>query len=411
MDRRQFVLGTGIAAGGILVGPAQASAADEWDAVRRQFPLDPDLINFAHFFLTTHPRPVQAEIERLRRWLEPNTHVITYDSLRRLQQETAEALAGYIGGRPDDIALTQNTTTGMTLAYATLKIKPGQELLVNDQDHTVHRVAAQRAAERAGGTYREVSLYAHSGKATVDEIAGKLRAAITSRTRVVGMTWVQSSTGVKMPIRVLADVVAEANRGRAEEDRCLLIVDGVHGFAAVDDDPAKLGADVFATGTHKWLFGPRGTGFLWVKPGMISHFTPIGQSFDSRSATSALSIGGFTAFEYQYAVPAAVKFHQRIGRPRVAQRVTTLSGQLRDGLAGMRNVVLWTPRDPALSAGMTCFDVNGHNGDQVVTHLRSQGIQITTAAYRIPYARISTSILNTPAEVETVLRRTAELAR
>ncbi|MEU7477109.1 aminotransferase class V-fold PLP-dependent enzyme [Lentzea sp. NPDC042327] len=83
---------------------------------------------------------------------------------------------------------------------------------------------------------------------------------MTPRTRAVGITWVQSSTGLRMPVRTCAEVVAEANRGRAQEDRCLLVIDGVHGLAAVDEDPARTGADVFVAGTHKWLSRPRGTG-------------------------------------------------------------------------------------------------------------------------------------------------------
>ena len=89
-----------------------------------------------------------------------------------------------------------------------------------------------------------------------------------------------SSTGVKIPIAEIAGVVAHANRGRALADRCMLIVDGVHGFGNQDVDVARLGCDFFATGTHKWMLGPRGTGFLWGRKDTWPELRPTIPTFD-----------------------------------------------------------------------------------------------------------------------------------
>ena len=77
------------------------------------------------------------------------------------------------------------------------------------------------------------------------------------------MTWVHSSTGVRLPVAEYGAAIADLNRRRDRADRVLLCVDGVHGFGAVDVDLPDLGCDFLATGTHKWLFGPRGTGIVW----------------------------------------------------------------------------------------------------------------------------------------------------
>ena len=87
--------------------------------------------------------------------------------------------------------------------------------------------------------------------------------AIQPATRVVAITWVHSGTGVKTPVRAIADAVAAANAKRTAAERILLCVDGVHGFGVEDATVADLGCDFFAAGTHKWMFGPRGTGVLW----------------------------------------------------------------------------------------------------------------------------------------------------
>ncbi len=405
MERRDFLVGAGL----LAVAPTAASAAQEldWGAVRREFRLDPSLTNLGLFYLASNPREVRDSIEHYKRRLDANSHDLMPDQA----QEVAAALGQYVGGAPDDIAFVPNTTIGLSIVYGGLKLRADQEVLLSDQDHAWHREAATLAASRVGAKVRVGTLFESSAKATEDEIATRLRNSITPRTRAVGITWVQSSTGVRMPVRACAAVVAEANNGRTPEDRCLLVVDGVHGLAAVDDDAARLGADVFVAGTHKWLFGPRGTGMVWVNPQVSDQIVPLLPSLGNRGGTASLGPGGFHAFEQYYAVRTAVQFHQRLGRPRVAARITELATRFKDGLSGIPGVVVHTPRDAGMSAGLVCFDVNGHTGNEVVARLAEKRIQITTAAYRIPYARIGTSILNTPEEIDATLKEIRAITR
>ncbi|MGW6934045.1 aminotransferase class V-fold PLP-dependent enzyme [Lentzea sp. NPDC054927] len=405
MDRRDFLVGTGL----LAVTPTAASAAQgvDWGAVRREFRLDPALINLGLFYLASNPREVRNAIESFKRKLDANSH----DLMTGQAQEVAVALGQYVGGGPGDIAFVPNTTIGLSIVYGGLKLRPDQELLLSDQDHSWHQQAAQLAAGRVGAKVRIGTLYESSAKVTEDEVASRLRNSITPQTRAVGVTWVQSSTGVKMPVRACAQVVAEANNGRKPEDRCLLVVDGVHGLAAVDDDAARMGADVFVAGTHKWLFGPRGTGMVWVNPQVSNQIVPLLPSLSNRSETALLGPGGFHAFEHYYAVKAAVEFQQRLGRNRVAARITELATRFKDGLAEIPGVVIHTPRDPRMSAGLVCFDVAGQTGNEVAARLEQKRIQITTAAYRIPYARIGTAILNTPDEIDRTLKEIRALSR
>lgn len=405
MERRDFLVGAGL----LAVAPASSSAAQgvDWAAVRREFRLDQGLTNLGLFYLASNPREVRDAVEEFKRRLDANSH----DLMPEQAQEVAVALGQYVGGAADDIAFVPNTTMGLSIVYGGLKLRPDQELLLSDQDHAWHQQAARLAAARVGAKVRVGTLYENPAKATEDEIAVRLRNSITPQTRAVGITWVQSSTGLRMPVRACASVVAETNKGRAPQDRCLLIVDGVHGLAAVDEDAARMGADVFVAGTHKWLFGPRGTGMVWVNPEVRGEIVPMLPSLSDRSETALLGPGGFHAFEQYFGVQAAVRFHQRLGRDRVASRIAELSGRFSDGLAEIPGVVVHTPRDPATSAGMVCFDVAGHSGPEVVELLARKRIQITTASYRIPYARVGTSILNTPEEIDRTVREISALAR
>ena len=83
---------------------------------------------------------------------------------------------------------------------------------------------------------------------------------------------------------------------------------------------------------------------------------------------------------------------------------------MKDGLTDMPRIQLYTPRDESLSAGMVCFDVKGMKPEDVVKRLLAQHIVGSTTPYRVSYARVACSLVNTPQEVETVLRAIRELA-
>ncbi|MGW7356875.1 aminotransferase class V-fold PLP-dependent enzyme [Streptomyces sp. NPDC054802] len=226
-------------------------------------------------------------------------------------------------------------------------------------------------------------------------------------TRVVGITWVQSSTGLRMPVRAVAEVVRRANEGRSPADRCLLVVDGVHGLAAIDEDAAHMGADVVIAGTHKWLFGPRGTGLVWVAPDVLDQLRPTFVSFISGGEAAPLSPGGFLAFEHAFALPVAVALHEQLGRARVAARITQLSTRVKQGLSRIPGVTVHTPADAKLSAGITCFSVAGHTHQQVVDHAANHRVRLSTSTY----TRIGTAVVNTPSEIDTALNSLADLTR
>jgi selenocysteine lyase/cysteine desulfurase len=83
---------------------------------------------------------------------------------------------------------------------------------------------------------------------------------------------------------------------------------------------------------------------------------------------------------------------------------------MKEGLARMPRVQLYTPRDENFSAGMVCFDVKGMKPGEVVERLLAQRIVASMTPYRVSYARLACNIVNTPQEIETTLRAIRELA-
>jgi selenocysteine lyase/cysteine desulfurase len=438
VDRRRFLVSTGmsLAAGALArtvaaapttsakaAGSSDPASPRSWDWVRDQFAFSRDVWHFAAFYIASHPRPVRDAIEALRRELDENPFEVVEHGLFRRPDEVRKAAAEYLGGRFEDVALTRSTTEGLALVYSGLRLKPGQEILTTTHDHYSHHESIRLAARRAGAEVRRVALYDEGARARAEEAVDRLRRAIRPATRVLGVTWVHSSTGVKLPVNAIAAAVADVNGSRGVADRLLLVVDGVHGFGAEDETVAEIGCDFFAAGAHKWMFGPRGTGILWGRREAWAEVQPTVPAFEmgpylawgegkDPGATEArwMSPGGFHAYEHMWALPAAFAFHREIGRARVAARIHELNARLKDGLAGMRHVTLHTPREAAMSAGLVAFEVAGMTPEEVVKRLREKRIIASTSPYFPPFARLCGSLLNTPEEVDGVLAAVAALA-
>ncbi len=440
LSRREFFATGGIAMAATLVPgrlvaalEAQAPAAPEswaWRDVRSQFSLARDYLHFSSFFIASHPKPVRDAIESYRRVIDDNPFLTVERGMfeaehENLQRKVRQEMSGYLGAQPDEIALTGNTTTSLALVYAGLPLRPGDEVLVTTHDHFVHHESIRLAVARAGATMRKIPLFERASEATAASIVERLRDGIRPETRAVGVTWVHSSTGMRLPIGEIAAAVRQANRGRDERDRALLVVDGVHGLGAVDEVVAGMGCDFFCAGTHKWMFAPRGTGIIWARAENWARLVPTVPSFSAEDVLQAwmneqppagpttaarVTPGGFTAFEHQWAMGAAFRFHQQIGRARGAERIRALNDQLKDGLARMEKVKLHTPRDPALSAGIVCFEVDGLTTEEVVKGLLERRVIASSSPYRVSYPRLAPSLVNDPAEVDRALEAVREVA-
>jgi selenocysteine lyase/cysteine desulfurase len=378
----------------------------------------------ASFFLSSHPRPVREAIEAYRRSLDANPIGYIFGNEERLEAESLAAAAAYLGVDPTEIALTDSTTVGLGLLYGGLKLAPGQEILTTTHDHYSTETALRLRAERTGTSVRQVTLYARPSAVSVDEVVGNLAKAIRPATRYLAATWVHSSTGVKLPIRAMADAIASVNAKRDAKDRVIFCVDGLHGLGVEDVKLPELGCDFFIAGCHKWLCGPRGTGFVWGRLDAWSQAQATIPTFDFEAyemwmgvrprrelpVSIHMSPGGFHAFEHRWALPAAFAFHERIGKPRVEARIHALNTQLKDGLAAMKNVTLYTPHTPALSAGIVCFDIAGMSAGDVAGRLFTRGIAGSVTPYKTLYARLAPSLVTSAADVDLTLAEVRALA-
>ncbi|WP_293750451.1 aminotransferase class V-fold PLP-dependent enzyme [uncultured Paraglaciecola sp.] len=436
MLRRDFLNGLGLGVGASFLLPSAVLAASpnatsdemniqagDWKALRNMFPLTRKYIQLSTFLLASHPKPVSDAIQRHRLAFDENPSDYWHEHFQTIDRDISASAAEYMGGKTQNIALTDSTTMGLGIVYSGLKLQVGDEILQTVHDHYSTDMSLAHRANRTGAKINRIALYDDPSQVSVEDVLKRMKAGITSNTRVFVATWVHSSTGVKLPIRAMADTIDKLNQQRKAHQQILFCVDGVHGFGIEDQDISELGCDFFIAGTHKWIFGPRGTGVIWGNDKAWSQNEPVIPSFsgsydvwmggmtqDQVPMGEHMSPGGFHSFEHRWALPEAFKLHLQLGKANVQKRIHQLNQQTKQGLAKMSHVKLYTPASDELSSGLVCFDVKGMKPDMVVKTMHDKGIIMSNTPYRISYARFAPSLLNNEQEIELALAEIQAMA-
>ncbi len=185
-------------------------------------------------------------------------------------------LAKLIGADADEVGLVQSTTAGLLALALCIPFRAGDRVVLFEGEFPANVTPWQRAAERFGLELVWVPVSAF--ERSEDEGLALLRAALGKPTRLVAVSLVQFQTGFRMPV---ARIAAEARAAGAE-----VSVDAVQAAGIVPFDVRELGVDYLACGSHKWLMGLDGAGFVWVArerwdalsptyAGWLSHEEPV----------------------------------------------------------------------------------------------------------------------------------------
>lgn len=429
VSRRAFFLTTATAASATLLAPKLLTQSKDdlgdWKRVRALFNLDPQWVHAGLFYFSSHPKPVRDAIDAYRRQLDADPLMTVEEAMfmseaTYLPAHALNAIAKFIGGDANDVALTSNTTTGLALLYHGIALKPGDEILTTEHDHIVHHTSIDYACARTGASMRRIALFPphDASSVTTESLASKLAEEVKPSTRIVGITWVHSSSGVKLPLREIVAAV------RAKNPKTLIFVDGVHGMGSTKREIVSTGIDAFSSGLHKWMFGPRGTGFVWAKPEVWAQMKPILPSFSDVELYDAwiakrepkgppraswFSPGGFQSYEHMWAIPSAFTLHDSIGHERIVNRIAELNSMAKKELASMPHVKLRTPLDASLSAGINCFEVDGVAPEEVVRRLHAKKVLGSTSPYAVTYPRLSFGIANDEKDVEKAVQVVREM--
>jgi len=289
-----------------------AFMTDFGQSVRRHWALDWNATHLNHGSYGATPRSVLEAQRAIRDEMEGAIGHFFMRQLPGRLRATAARLAEFLGAEAEDVVFVDNATAGAQAVIASVDLKPGDEILINDQTYNAVKNIARHVALRTGAKVIEVTLpfpVEDDGSAIVSAIA----AGLSERTKLVILDHITSATAVTMPLdRLIAAI---------RTTPALILVDGAHGPGQVALDLATLGADFYIGNCHKWLSAPKGAAFLWAKrehqswlhPTVISHGLGKGfiAEFDWTGTRDASNV---------LAVPAALDFRQGFGESRIQAR-------------------------------------------------------------------------------------------
>jgi selenocysteine lyase/cysteine desulfurase len=244
-------------------------------------------------------------------------------------------------------------------------------VVIWDQNHPTNNVAWEVRAKRFGFAVDQVSV--PDSPRSEGELVDRFVAALRPGTRVLAVTHVSNTSGVRLPIARLA----EAARARG----VWLHVDGAQTWGAFDVDLRALGVDSFSASTHKWLCGPKEVGLLYVRrerqaevwPSVVAPGWGVDVDPDPVGARRFESLGQRDDAALA-AVGVAADFHERVGAERVERRVLELAARLKEGALDA-GYTLVTPLESELSGGVCVVEVPQAKREEIFERLyREHGL-------------------------------------
>jgi selenocysteine lyase/cysteine desulfurase len=316
---------------------------------------------------------------------------------------TRHSLATLLGvPRDDDIALTRSTTHAILSLANALPWRPGDNVVITDLEFPANVYPWLSLAWREVET--RVVTHQPDGRVTADDLA----AAIDRHTRVLAVSWVAFANGFRHDLARLSQLCADR--------RVLLFVDIIQGAGALPLDLGSLGVHMAAGGSHKWLLGPNGSGYLYCSRDTVAGMTPAAVgwlSVDNPFDFTNPHLGRLRrdARRFEESAPsvapalgtgAAVDLLLEVGIQEVAASIETLTGHLVEEAqrAGLRVV---SPRGSQEWSGIVIIEKE--SPEAAVAALREEEI---VAVPRGAGVRIAPHAYNTTAELDRaveVLRR------
>ena len=165
-------------------------------------------------------------------------------------------VAETVGARATEIAWVKNATDGVNAVVQSFPFRSGDEVLVTNHGYNACINAARYAAERHGATVRVANV--PFPIANTDEVVTAIDRELNNKTRLLLVDHVTSPTGIVFPIEKIVEL--------AHSRGIRVLVDGAHAPGMIPLNLDAIGADYYTANHHKWLCGPKVSGFLWVRP-------------------------------------------------------------------------------------------------------------------------------------------------
>jgi selenocysteine lyase/cysteine desulfurase len=309
----------------------------------------------------------------------------------------------------------ENATVAWQMAFYALSFGPGDRILTAEAEYAANYVAYLQTAKRTGA---KVEVVPSDASGELDVAA--LERMIDERVKLISVTWVPTNGGLTNPAAAIGKV--------ARRHGIPYLLDACQAVGQMPVDVEAVGCDMLSATGRKFLRGPRGTGFLYVRRSILERLEPpmIDHHAAPWVARDRYELRGdarrFENWENNYAgrrgLGVAVDYALAIGLDGIAARCRLLAGRLRAGLSAIPGVTVRDlGRDPS---AIVSFTIEGHEAEDIVAGAGRAAITIGASdpastrldaeARRLPdLVRASPQYLNTEAEVDRLVESCASL--
>jgi selenocysteine lyase/cysteine desulfurase len=332
------------------------------------------------------------------------------DAMRAECEAVYNSVARLIGARREEIALIENATLAWDMAFYSLKFRPGDRILTAQAEYGANYVAYLQTARRTGAV---IEVIPNNAAGETDPAA--LDAMIDDRVKLISVTWIPTNGGLINPAAEIGQV--------ARRHGIPYLLDACQAAGQLPIDVAALGCDMLSATGRKFLRGPRGTGFLYVRqnllqglePPMIDHDAAVWTAPDRYELRP--DARRFETWENAYALRlglgAAIDYALGLGMEAISARCLSLGRALRESLRELPRVTVYDlGRDPG---AIVTFTIEGIESVQVKAALAQQKINVSTSgqnstlldatARHLPVlVRAAPHYYNTEDEISAVLR-------
>ena len=374
-------------------------------ALRQRFRLEPGVDFLNHGSFGAAPLEVLDAAEHWRRRLEVNPDHFYRDVLPDELRRAAAELARFVGAQAQEVVFVENATAGLNAVLRSLAFRPGDEILLNSLSYGAMRQLARYVCDRSGARCIEPRIAVpvrDSG-----ELVQSLASAFGARTRLLVIDHIASPSGGVWPVGELVAL--------ARSHGVPVLIDGAHAAGQLDLDVPSLGADWYTGNCHKWLFAPRGCGFLWARPDRKTDVHPIAISHGyGRGFTTEFDWTGTRDFSAWLAIGSALEFLAAVGAEGVRRYCHGLVTSAAEQVAHAWREPLAGP--PALHASMMAIRLPAA-WQRAVPATREAAAKVQSTfmrEHRIAvainvidgalWARISAQIYNEAADYERLLQ-------
>lgn len=325
-------------------------------------------------------------------------------------------LAALLHIAPDELAFAHNATDGTTLFAAAVPwpMDGTAEVIISNEEHPAIIQPWYALARRGGPRVRQFAV-----SPDADATLANFAAVLSDRTVAIAVSYVSCETGIRIPVR---DMCAMARARGA-----WAFVDCAQAVGQFDFSPRDLGADVMTSNGHKWLCGPKGTGFVWIAAARLGELEPPfgAGSYDLGPLRATFTDGATphlvprpSARRFEYGtrnfgpcagLDAALRYRDALGPTAIEAHQAALSTQLKRDLAAIPGVCVHTPPDWERSCGLVTFSVTGWRGTDLSRVLWDEH-RIIQRRVEVPSAvRVSVAYFTNAADCTHLLERVETL--